>query len=67
MIPQGTEERRSSRWEPAFCGSSRGRDMAEAVNGEPEAVGGGAWQRRRGIHRPGKAEKGRKSEIQQEE
>ena len=39
--PQGTEERRSSRWEPAFCGSSRGRDMAEAVNGEPEAVGGG--------------------------
>ena len=24
-----------------FCGSSRGRDMAEAVNGEPEAVGGG--------------------------
>ena len=46
-----------------FCGSSRGRDMAEAVNGEPEAVGGGAWQRRRGIHRPGKAEKGRKSEI----
>lgn len=41
--------------------------MAEAVNGEPEAVGGGAWQRRRGIHRLGKAEKGRKSEIQQEE